>query len=98
LPSIFKFPWSCAIVVRRGRIGLVDVVPRHLRLFSGGDPMSPRYRRKPHRHGPGNILGVEDFAAASSLEPYVFSQVFVLGFTGAYQWKRSENDHARVSF
>jgi hypothetical protein len=37
-----------------------------------------------------DILGVEDFEAVPSLEPYVFSRVFVLAFTGTYQWKRGE--------
>jgi hypothetical protein len=37
-----------------------------------------------------DILGVEDFDAVPSLEAYLFSRVFVLAFTGAYQWKRGE--------
>jgi hypothetical protein len=37
-----------------------------------------------------DILGVEDFEAVPSLEPYVFSRVFVLNYTGAYQWRRGE--------
>jgi hypothetical protein len=35
-----------------------------------------------------DILGVEDFASVPSLEPYVFSRVIVLAFTGAYEWRR----------
>jgi hypothetical protein len=35
-----------------------------------------------------DILGVEDFEAVPSLEPFVFSRVFVLAFTGAYEWRR----------
>jgi hypothetical protein len=37
-----------------------------------------------------DILGVEDFEVVPGLEPYVFSRVFVLAFTGTYQWKRGE--------
>jgi hypothetical protein len=35
-----------------------------------------------------DIMGIEDFASVPSLEPYVFSRVFVLAFTGAYEWQR----------
>jgi hypothetical protein len=35
-----------------------------------------------------DIMGVEDFGSVPSLEPYVFSRVFVLAFTGAYEWQR----------
>jgi hypothetical protein len=37
-----------------------------------------------------DILGVADYEAVPALEPFVFSRVFVLAFTGAYQWKRGE--------
>jgi hypothetical protein len=37
-----------------------------------------------------DLLGVEDFEAVPSLAPYKFSCVFVLAFTGIYQWKRGE--------
>jgi hypothetical protein len=36
-----------------------------------------------------DIMGVEDFGSVPSLEPYVFSRVFVLAFTGAYEWRRA---------
>ncbi|MHB8267487.1 hypothetical protein [Bradyrhizobium sp.] len=35
-----------------------------------------------------DLTGVEDFGSVPSLEPYVFSRVFVLAFTGAYEWRR----------
>jgi hypothetical protein len=35
-----------------------------------------------------DIMGIEDFASVPSLEPYVFSRVFVLAYTGAYEWQR----------
>jgi hypothetical protein len=35
-----------------------------------------------------DIMDVEDFDAVPSLEPYVFSRVFVLAYTGAYEWRR----------
>ena len=35
-----------------------------------------------------DIMGVDDFNSVPSLEPYVFSRVFVLAFTGAYEWQR----------
>jgi hypothetical protein len=35
-----------------------------------------------------DIMGVEDFGSVPSLEPYVFSRVFVLAWTGAYEWQR----------
>ena len=35
-----------------------------------------------------DIMGVEDFSSVPSLEPYAFSRVFVLAFTGAYEWQR----------
>jgi hypothetical protein len=34
-----------------------------------------------------DIMGVEDFDSVPNLEPYVF-RVFVLAFTGAYEWER----------
>ena len=36
-----------------------------------------------------DISGVEDFDSVPNLESYVFSRVFVLAFTGAYEWRRS---------
>ena len=35
-----------------------------------------------------DISGVEDFHSVPNLEPYVFSRVFVLAYTGAYEWRR----------
>jgi hypothetical protein len=35
-----------------------------------------------------DIEGVEDFGSVPSLDPFVFSRVFVLAFTGAYEWTR----------
>jgi hypothetical protein len=35
-----------------------------------------------------DILGVEDFSSVPSLDPFTFSRVFVLAFTGAYEWQR----------
>jgi hypothetical protein len=35
-----------------------------------------------------DIMGVEDFGSVPSLEPYIFSRVFVLAYTGAYEWQR----------
>jgi hypothetical protein len=35
-----------------------------------------------------DIMGVEDFASVPSLEPYRFSRVFLLAYTGAYEWRR----------
>jgi hypothetical protein len=35
-----------------------------------------------------DIMGVEDFNAVPDLEPYVFDRVFVLAYTGAYEWRR----------
>jgi hypothetical protein len=35
-----------------------------------------------------DIMGVEDFDAVPSLEPYIFSSVVVLAYTGAYEWQR----------
>jgi hypothetical protein len=35
-----------------------------------------------------DILGVEDFSSVPSLDPFAFSRVFVLAFTGAYEWQR----------
>jgi hypothetical protein len=35
-----------------------------------------------------DIMGVDDFNSVPSLEPCVFSRVFVLAFTGAYEWQR----------
>jgi hypothetical protein len=35
-----------------------------------------------------DIMGVDDFNSVPSLEPYVFSKVFVFAFTGAYEWQR----------
>jgi hypothetical protein len=35
-----------------------------------------------------DLMGIEDFAAVPSLDPFVFSRVFVLAFTGAYEWSR----------
>lgn len=35
-----------------------------------------------------DITGVDDFRSVPSLESYVFSRVFVLAFTGAYEWRR----------
>lgn len=35
-----------------------------------------------------DIVGVEDFEAVPSLQSYPFSRVFVLAYTGAYEWRR----------
>jgi hypothetical protein len=35
-----------------------------------------------------DIMGVEDFGAVPSLEPYAFECVFVFAYTGAYEWRR----------
>jgi hypothetical protein len=35
-----------------------------------------------------DLMGVEDFEAVPSLEPYAFARVFVLAYTGAYEWRR----------
>jgi len=35
-----------------------------------------------------DLTGVDDFASVPGLEPYVFSRVFVLAYTGAYEWQR----------
>jgi hypothetical protein len=35
-----------------------------------------------------DIAGVDDFGSVPSLEPYIFSRVFVLAYTGAYEWQR----------
>jgi hypothetical protein len=35
-----------------------------------------------------DIMGVEDFGSVPSLDAFVFSRVFVLAFTGAYEWRR----------
>jgi hypothetical protein len=35
-----------------------------------------------------DLTGVEDFASVPSLNPYVFERVFVLAWTGAYEWRR----------
>lgn len=35
-----------------------------------------------------DISGVEDFESVPNLEPYLFSRVFVLAFTGTYEWQR----------
>jgi len=35
-----------------------------------------------------DLTGVADFAQVPSLESYVFSRVFVLAWTGAYEWQR----------
>jgi hypothetical protein len=35
-----------------------------------------------------DLTGVEDFASVLSLAPYVFERVFVLAWTGAYEWRR----------
>ena len=35
-----------------------------------------------------DIMDVEDFGSVPSLEPYTFSRVFVLAYTGAYEWQR----------
>jgi hypothetical protein len=35
-----------------------------------------------------DLTGVNDFASVPSLEPYVFERVFVLAWTGAYEWRR----------
>jgi hypothetical protein len=35
-----------------------------------------------------DIMGVEDFAAVPGLDASVFSRVFVLAYTGAYEWQR----------
>ena len=35
-----------------------------------------------------DIMGVEDLAAVPGLEPYAFERVFVLAYTGAYEWRR----------
>jgi hypothetical protein len=35
-----------------------------------------------------DISGVDDFEAVPSLESYVFERVFVLDYTGAYEWQR----------
>jgi hypothetical protein len=36
------------------------------------------------------LTGVEDFDSVPSLESYAFSRVFVLTFTGAYEWCKGE--------
>jgi hypothetical protein len=36
-----------------------------------------------------DMTGVEDFTAVPSLESYAFERVFVLAYTGVYQWCRS---------
>jgi hypothetical protein len=36
-----------------------------------------------------DIMGVEDFAAVPSLEWSAFSRVFVLAYTGAYEWRKA---------
>jgi hypothetical protein len=35
-----------------------------------------------------DIMGVEDFSSVPSLDAFVFSRVFVLAYTGAYEWQR----------
>jgi hypothetical protein len=35
-----------------------------------------------------DILGVEDFSSVPTLDPFVFSRVFVLAVTGAYEWRK----------
>jgi hypothetical protein len=35
-----------------------------------------------------DLTGVEDFGSVPSLDGYVFSRVFVLAWTGAYEWRR----------
>ena len=35
-----------------------------------------------------DLMGVEDFGSVPSLKPYVFSRVFVLAWTGAFEWQR----------
>ena len=35
-----------------------------------------------------DILGVEDFSSVPTLGPFVFSRVFVLAVTGAYEWRK----------
>jgi hypothetical protein len=35
-----------------------------------------------------DIMGVEDFASVPSLDAYAYSKVFVLAYTGAYEWRR----------
>jgi hypothetical protein len=35
-----------------------------------------------------DITGVEDFSSVPSLEPYVFSSVVALAYTGSYEWQR----------
>jgi hypothetical protein len=35
-----------------------------------------------------DLMSVEDFDVVPSLEPYAFSRVFVLAYTGAYEWRR----------
>jgi hypothetical protein len=36
------------------------------------------------------LMGLESFASVPSLESYAFLRVFVLTFTGAYEWKKGE--------
>ena len=35
-----------------------------------------------------DIMGVEDFESVPSLHSCAFSRVFVLAYTGAYEWRR----------
>jgi hypothetical protein len=37
-----------------------------------------------------DIMGVEDFEAVPSLDGFAFSRVFVLPYTGAYEWQRGK--------
>lgn len=36
-----------------------------------------------------DIMGVEDFEAVPDLDTYAFERVFVLAYTGAYEWRRN---------
>jgi hypothetical protein len=37
-----------------------------------------------------DIMGVDDFDSVPSLDRFIFSRVFVLAFTGAYEWQRGD--------
>ncbi len=37
-----------------------------------------------------DLIGVEDFDAVPDLTPFAFSRVFVLAYTGSYEWRRGD--------